>query len=122
MAKGKGEKKKSKTKSTKKGKSKGAVGKSGSGKVASAATKLKALSDNPLVADVVAAALVATAAALKDSRKARELAEHAGEELQALGREGAEKGSAFWQLALDIGRRALNELAGDKPKKKPSAK
>jgi len=88
---------------------------------------LKAASRNPLVADVVATALVATAAALKDSRKARQLAEQAGDELQALAAGGAERGNAMWQLALDVGRRAIDTLVGDAkgkaakaPKKSPA--
>jgi len=84
----------------------------GSGATAS----LKSLAQNPLIADVVAAALVSTAAALKDSKKARQLAEQAGDELETLAKEGAERGSAMWQLALDVGRRALDSFAGDSVK------
>ena len=75
-----------------------------------AARKLKTLSQNPLVADIVAAALVATAAALKDSKKARQLAEQAGDELMSLAKEGSERGNALWKLALDIGRRSIDAL------------
>ena len=39
---------------------------------------LKSVTENPLVADVVAAALVAMASALKDSNKARKIAAEAG--------------------------------------------
>jgi hypothetical protein len=80
---------------------------------AKAATSLKAIAQNPLVADIVAAALVSTAAALKDSKKARLLAAQAGDELEKLAREGSEKGSAMWQLALDIGRRSLESLSSE---------
>jgi hypothetical protein len=84
---------------------------------ASSVAGLKSLAQNPLVADVVAAALVATAAAIKDSNKARKLAEVAGDELEALAKEGADRGNAMWQLALIVGRRALETYAGDsKPK------
>lgn len=79
---------------------------------------LRSLAQNPLVADVVAAALVATAAALKDSKKARKLAEVAGDEIEALAKEGADRGSAMWQLALDVGRRALETYGGSSPKAK----
>jgi hypothetical protein len=82
-------------------------------KASKAAKRLKSLTENPLVADVVAAALVATAAALKDSKKARQLAAQAGDELNALAKEGAERGNAMWQLALDIGRRSLDSLVKD---------
>jgi hypothetical protein len=82
-------------------------------KTGKAAKRLKSLTQNPLIADVVAAALVATAAALKDSKKARQLAAQAGDELNALAKEGAERGNAMWQLALDIGRRSLDSLVKD---------
>src|SRR3954453_1574292 len=71
-----------------------------------AAKRLKALTENRIVADVVAAALVATASALKDSNKARQLAASAGDELEKLSKKSAAQGNAMWQLALDIGRRA----------------
>ena len=91
----------------------GKTGKVGKSKVTTAAKKLKAMTENPLVADIVAAALVATAAALKDSKKARALAENAGEELETLARNSADRGNALWQLALDVGRRAVAEFAAD---------
>jgi hypothetical protein len=115
----------SKDKKKKKDKKGGKAGKGGTTKT------LKALAQNPLVADVVAAALVATSAALKDSKKAQRLAAEAGDELEALAKKGAEQGKAMWQLALQIGRRALDELTEDastesKPKRparpKPAAK
>jgi len=108
---------KDKKKSKKKDKKSGSAG-------TSAAASLKALSQNPLVADVVAAALVATAAALKDSNKARRLAEDAGDEITALSKSGADRGSALWKLAIDVGRSALeafNEDAVKKPKRKTGA-
>jgi len=82
----------------------------------------KTIGNNKLVADVVAAALVATAAALKDSDKARRFASEAGDQLEKLGKEGAERGSALWQLALDIGRRALDSVAAETPAKGAGAK
>ena len=87
---------------------------------AKAAKRLKAMTSNPLVADIIAAALVGTAAALKDTKKARQLAAHAGDEIESLARQGAERGSAMWQLALDIGRRSLESLSSDG--KAPKAK
>jgi hypothetical protein len=87
-----------------------------SSKPAKAATrKLKDWSQNPLVADVVAAALVATASALKDSRKAQRLAAEAGDEIEKLSKKGAERGSALWQMALEIGRRSLEEISESAP-------
>jgi hypothetical protein len=86
----------------------------------------KALAQNPLVADVVAAALVATASALKDSKRARRLATEAADELGRLSKAGAEQGNALWAMALQIGRRSLEALtAEDEPKPakaKPSSK
>ena len=76
-----------------------------------AARKVKEWTENPVVAHVVAAALVATASALKDSKKAQRLAAEAGDELEKLSKKGAERGSALWQMALEIGRRSLEELA-----------
>jgi len=79
-----------------------------------AAKSLQSLSQNPLVADVVAAALVAMASALKDSDKARRLANEAGDELNALAKKGAKQGNAMWDLALDVGRQTLETLSGEK--------
>ena len=91
-------------------------------------SSLKALAQNPLVADVVAAALVATASALKDSRRARALASDVGDELAKLSRAGTRQGEALWDMALQIGRRSLQAaMSGDdgsktaKPKPKPKA-
>lgn len=76
-----------------------------------AAKSLKQLSQNPLVADVVAAALIGMAAALKDSGKARKLASSAGDELGAMSKKGAKQSGAMWDLALDISKRTLETLA-----------
>jgi len=78
-----------------------------------AAKNLQALTQNPLVADVVAAALISMAAALKDSDKAKKLASDAGDQLGAMSKAGAKQGNAMWDLALDIGRRTLETLAGE---------
>jgi hypothetical protein len=89
---------------------------------AKAAKRLKAMTTNPMIADIVASALVGAAAALKDAKKARQLAAHAGDELETLAKQGAERGNAMWQLALDIGRRSLESLARDeKPRKAKAA-
>jgi hypothetical protein len=93
---------------------------------AKSTSSLKALAQNPLVADVVAAALVATASALKDSRRARALASDVGDELAKLSRAGTRQGEALWDMALQIGRRSLQAaMSGDdtiesaRPKAKP---
>ncbi|GAA3892861.1 hypothetical protein GCM10022276_10080 [Sphingomonas limnosediminicola] len=78
----------------------------------SRATKsLKAIADNPLVTEVVAAALVGAAAALKDSDKARKLAAKAGDHLGDMAKGSADRGNAMWALALDVGRKTLEALA-----------
>jgi hypothetical protein len=93
----------------------GKKGKKANGGLVSGKTakSLKALSQNPLVADVVAAALVSMAAALKDSDKARRLASDAGDQLDALSKKSSKQGGAMWDLALDVGRRTLETLAGE---------
>ena len=90
--------------------------------VRKAAGSFKALAQNPLVADVVAAALVATASALKDSRRARALASEAGEELGKLSKAGAEAGNALWDMALQIGRRSVEALTSEEARKALGAK
>lgn len=106
------DKKRPDEKKSKKGKKKG----NGSAKAQApkkAAKTLKALSENPIVADVVAAALISMAAALKDSDKAKRLASDVGDQLSAMSKSGAKQGGAMWDLALDIGRRTLETLAGE---------
>jgi hypothetical protein len=109
-----------KKKKDKKGKVAGvsAVKKSGG----RAATSLKALSQNPFVADVVAAALVGAAAALKDSKKARQLASQAGDEIEKMSRKGMQRGEALWDMALDIARRGLETVAGEDAPKRAKSK
>jgi hypothetical protein len=98
--------------------------------LAAAAKKVKAkaadLASNPLVAEVVAATLVAAAAAIKDPKKARQIAASAGDELGKAVK-GAEAGGALWLLAMDVARRSVAALAeGGKeaatPKKKSKKK
>lgn len=92
------------------------------GSFATATQSLKAITENPLVAEVVAAALVATAAALKDSKKARQLAGEASDQLADLGKDSAAPGNAMWDLALDVGRRTLQTLASEASGKSPKPK
>jgi hypothetical protein len=102
----------------------------GAGTAEKAVNRLKTLSQNPFVADVVAAALVGAAAALKDSKNARRLASEAGDEIEKMSRKSIERGEALWDMALDIGRRSLEALSGEdapkraksKPAVKPSPK
>ena len=80
------------------------------GKVALSAKRLQSFAENPMVANIVASALVATAAAIKDPAKARKLAAQTGDQLTDLAKDGVDRGNAMWQLALDVGRRALEEF------------
>ena len=89
----------------------GKKNKKGNGRSAKAVKGLKALADNPLVADIVAAALVGMASALKDSDKARKLAGKAGDQLNTMNKAGARQGNAMWDLALNVGRQTLEALA-----------
>jgi phage-related minor tail protein len=83
-------------------------------KLAKKATKkIKTLTENPIVADVVAAALVAMATALKDSEKAKRMASDASDQLNTLSKKGAKQGNAMWDLALDIGRRTLETITSE---------
>ena len=99
-----------------KGKKAGTV----AGLVRGAGKKAKTLASNPAVTEVVAAALVAAAAAIKDPNKARQLANQAGDELTRATKAGVKSGSAFWQLAMEIARRSLDTLGPEVAK--PAAK
>jgi len=81
------------------------------GSSSKAAKTLKRLTENPMVADIVAAALVGMASALKDSDKARRLAGRVGDELGKMSKSGAKQGNAMWDLALNIGRQTLDALS-----------
>lgn len=87
-----------------------------------AAKRLQAVSENPLVAQVVAAALVAMASALKDSDKARRLASDASDQLNTLSKASAKQGNAMWDLALEVGRRTVETLTGEEKGKGKGAK
>jgi hypothetical protein len=107
---------------TKKKKKDKAAKSASSGKASKITKRLEELSNNRLLADIVAAALVATASALKDSKKAKALAASAGDELETLAKEGAERGNAMWKLALEVGRRAIDTIAGEEAKPAGKAK
>ncbi len=75
----------------------------------------KAAASNPVVAEVVAATLVAAAAAIRDPAKARHIAAAAGDELKALTKGTAKGGEAMWQLAMDVAGRSIAAFgAGEK--------
>jgi hypothetical protein len=65
---------------------------------------------NPAVAEIVAASLVAAAAAIKNPKKARDMAAAVGDELETASKQAVNSGSASWQLALDIARRSIDAL------------
>jgi len=87
--------------------------KKGRGGAAKAVKGIKSLAENPLVADIVAAALVGMASALKDSEKAKRMASKAGDQLDKMSKRSTRQGSAMWDLALDIGRQTLETLAAE---------
>jgi hypothetical protein len=99
-------------------------------KVAKAAGKARKkaadLAANPVVAEIVAAALVATAAAIKNPKKARDIAASAADELKSASKDAGKKGNAMWLLALDVARRSIDALGegktGGKAKGKSKAK
>lgn len=82
--------------------------------IAAVAKKVKAkavdLASNPIVAEIVAATLVAAAAAIKDPKKARAIAASAGDELGRAAK-GTEAGAAMWQLAMDVAKRSVGALS-----------
>ena len=78
-----------------------------------AGKSLRALAENPILADVVAAALVGMASALKDSDKAKQLASDSGDQLNAMSKKAGRQGNEMWDLALEIGRNVLQTLASD---------
>ena len=89
--------------------------------LSTAKRKAAELAANPAVAEVVAATLVAAAAALRDPKKARAMAETARDELTAVSKGAAGATSPLWQLAMDVGRRSLEAAvagANSKPKKR----
>lgn len=81
--------------------------------VSGARAAVSKIGDNPVVAEVVAAALVATAAALRNPKQARRMASDAAGELEGAIQEGGQKTSAFWQLALDVARRSIETLEAE---------
>jgi hypothetical protein len=87
-------------------------------KVVKKATKKAAkIAQNPIVAEVVAATLVAAAAAIRNPKKAREIALAAGDEIGGAAKTATGQGGAFWQLAMDVARRSVDALAEDQGKK-----
>jgi hypothetical protein len=106
-------------------KTKPAKAKPAKAKVKTAAKTAKAkvveIASNPAVTEVVAATLVAAAAALRDPKKARQLAVTAADEIKEATKGGQGRGAALWQMALDVAKRSIDAANADaKPAKKPS--
>jgi hypothetical protein len=80
------------------------------------------LASHPAVAEIVAATLVAAAAAIKNPKKAREMASAVGGELETASQEAVDRGSKFWQLALDIARRSIDAVEGGSASRKGKTK
>ena len=98
----------------------------GSAKIQKVVKKARKVAKDPMTAEVVAATLVAAAAALRNPKKAQALALEAGDDIKKAATSGV-RGSALWQLALDVARRSIDEIGkedgGKKPKKaKPKKK
>jgi len=117
---------KSAAKTNTKPKAKAPTKKPATSKLETAAKALKArtaeMASSPVAAEIVAATLVAAAAALKDPKKARRIAESAADEIKAASAQAAGKGGAMWLLALEVARRSIDALATDKPAKKAKKK
>ena len=127
MAKGDGKKKKArKSGSASKTASADAGAKPRRSKVAKVVAGAKSaagkISENPLVSEVVAAALVATAAALRNPQQAKRMATDAALELEGAIKDGGTKSSAFWQLALDVARRSIETLEAEATGRKGAKK
>lgn len=89
-------------------------------KVAKVRKVVKKVAKDPMTTEVVAATLVAAAAALRNPKKARALALEAGDDLKKAATSGV-KGSALWQLALDVARRSIDEIGKEGTGAKKSA-
>lgn len=90
--------------------------------VRTAKAKAAEIASNPAVTEVVAATLVAAAAALRDPKKARQLALSAADEIKTATKDAQGRGAAMWQLALDIAKRSIDTASADaKPAKKTKA-
>jgi hypothetical protein len=90
--------------------------------VQGARKKAATIAANPAVTEVVAASLVAAAAAIRDPKKARDIATIVGAELETASKQAVDRGNAFWKMALDIAKRSIDALGGDSGRKKAKPK
>jgi hypothetical protein len=68
-----------------------------------------------LVSEVVAATLLAASAAIRNPKKAREIALAAGDEMTTAARGAVGEGNVFWKLALDVAKKSVDAL-GEAPR------
>ena len=83
--------------------------------------KVTKLASNPVVAEVVAATLVAAAAAIKDPKKARAMAVAAADELEAAAKGANDRSNVLWQLAMDVARSSVAAFASPAKTSKPDS-
>jgi len=89
--------------------------------VKKASKRAAKIAANPLVAEVVASTLLAAAAAIRNPKKAREIALAAGDEMTTAARGAVGQGNVFWKLALDVAKKSVDAL-GEAPKAAPVRK
>src|SRR5690242_16244165 len=101
--------------------------------VKKASKKAARIAANPLVAEVVASTLLAAAAAIRNPKKAREIALAAGGDITTAAKGAVGQGNVFWKLAMDVAKKSVDAL-GEMPQsvkaapvrkaaaKKPAAK
>jgi len=90
--------------------------------VRGATAKAKDLASNPAVAEIVAASLVAAAAAIRNPKKARDMAAAVGGELEIASKQAVDRGNNFWQMAIDIARRSIDVLGAEPPAAKAKSR
>ena len=89
--------------------------------VKKASKRAAKIAANPLVAEVVASTLLAAAAAIRNPKKAREIALAAGDEMTTAAKGAVGQGNVFWKLALDVAKKSVDAL-GEAPKAAPATK
>ena len=90
--------------------------------VSNATARAKDLASNPAVAEIVAASLVAAAAAIRNPKKARDMASAVGDQLETASKQSIDRGNNFWQMAIDIARRSIDALGAEPPAAKSKSR
>ena len=88
--------------------------------VKKASKRAAKIAANPLVAEVVSATLLAAAAAIRNPKKAREIALAAGDEMTTVAKGAVGQGNVFWKLALDVAKKSIDAL-GEAPQSAKAA-